>query len=171
VNDRRDLSESAGPAEITVDLSVPEMYLATLVGVMREIQHLGNPARQHRYGADPTRHFQLHIQGAAGELAVAKIYNCFWNGAVGNLRASDVGPLGVRTTAHPTGRLCLHPADPDDTPFVLVVGTMPTLRLAGWLRARDGKREEWWDDPQRTNRPAFYVPQHRLHPLTTLRHA
>ena len=38
---------------------------------------------------------------------------------------------------------------------------LPRVILCGWTRGRDGKREEYWTDPN-TGRPAFFVPQEIL---------
>jgi hypothetical protein len=110
----------------------------------------------------------LDIEGAAGEMAVAKLANIYWNGNMGNLKAADVGRLQVRTRSRDYYDLILHPTDPDDSAFILVVGKAPRFRIVGWIVARDGKLQKWWKDPA-GNRPAFFVPQSELIQFDVLR--
>lgn len=156
-----------------VELTTAEMILAGSVGVIRQSTNLSD-GREDAHGAARDNGWQLHIDGALGELAVAKFLNLFWSGQLGNLRADDVGSLQVRTTTHDAGRLLIHKTDPDDKVFVLVVGYAPSLRLAGWILGRDAKQEKWWDDPMalkgREPRPCFCVPQLRLNPMAQLVH-
>src|SRR5688572_3645476 len=133
---------------------------AAQVGVMREVQNR-RAGRVHAHGCGPDNGWSQHIEGAAGELAVAKALGLFWSGAVGNLAADDVGPLQVRTTRVEAGCLIVHPSDPADRAFVLVTGQAPDFMLRGWIMGRHAKRHKWWADPA-GGRPAFFVPQRAL---------
>jgi len=150
-----------------VILTPPEMTLALMVGGLRQVTNLRD-GRRDAHGARRDRGWQLHVEGAAGELAVAKALNLYWSGRLGCLRASDVGALQVRTTPCNGYRLVIHPEDPDDARFIFVVGMVPCFRLAGWLYASEGKRREWWDDPV-GGRPAYFIPETALHAMDTLR--
>jgi hypothetical protein len=134
--------------------------------MMRQIQNL-KAGRKDRYGASTVDGWSLHMQGALGELVVAKLTGRFWSGAVGDLKADDVGELQVRTSEGLNNRLILHPSDPDDRAFVLVLGAPPTFKVPGWIMGRDGKNDDFFSDP-RGDRPAFFVPQHVLLPIDTL---
>jgi len=150
---------------IKITLTEFEMELAALVGTRRQIQNIFG-GRKDAYGADYEDGWTSHIEGAAGEIAVAKWGDKFWNGNIGDLKADDVGSWQVRTTTWQNGCLILHPdKDADDKVFFLATGLAPTFFLRGWLRARDGKKEEYWSDPQRRNRWAFFVPQSKLRPM------
>jgi hypothetical protein len=93
---------------------------------------------------------------------VAKSLGAYWHGFASDPFAlpGDVGRVQVRSTTREDGCLIVQRADPDDAWFVLVVGRVPTFRLAGWLPGAEAKRPEWW----RANapHPAFFVPQHAL---------
>jgi hypothetical protein len=152
---------------IDVTLTWHEVQLAADVAVRRQVQNLAR-ARQHKHGASDRRSWQMHVEGCIGEIAVAKGLGLYWSGALGNLEADDVGPLQVRTTAYPTGRLVLHKDDDPAKAFILVTGEAPQLRLAGWMFGREAQVDAYWSDPQGTDRWAFFVPQSALRPMAEL---
>jgi hypothetical protein len=64
----------------------------------------------------------------------------------------------------------LHPGDKDqdELPFVLVHPEAPKFHLMGWCYGHEGKQQKYWADKQRSDRPAFFVPQTDLRPIETL---
>lgn len=150
-----------------VTLAWSEVLIATNVGIMRQIQNLRDK-RNDRYGCDPENGWTIHIEGACGEMAVAKLFRKFWSGAIGNLKADDVDNYQVRTTSKENYRLIIHPKDADDKAFILAIGLAPTYNVVGWIFGRDAKQEKFWCDPTCLNRHAFFVPQSELRPLDEL---
>jgi hypothetical protein len=146
-------------------LSTGELHIAAMIGCHREIQNLAM-GRKHTYGATQDLVWGRHIEGAAGEMAFAKWSNKFWSGNLGDLKASDVGNAEIRTRSNHNWQLFLHKEDPDDRVFILVTGLAPEFRLRGWIWGREGKRPEYWSDPTRKNRPAYFVPNAVLRPMT-----
>lgn len=153
----------------TVALTEDEVRFAALVGMGRQVQNLFL-GRRDAHGADKDRGWQIHIEGAAAEMAFAKFRNRFWSGNLGNLRAADVGEVQVRSTGHAGGSLILHDSDPDDDAFVLVTGRCPAFVVRGWLWGREGKSVEFRRDPV-GGRPAYFVPQHMLRPMVSRQRA
>jgi hypothetical protein len=153
-----------------VTLVESELLHAATTGAIRRISAIRN-GRQPVYGSPAGGLWDVDIEGCCGELAVAKWFGVYWNGNMEKLRADDAGNLQVRTTAAHSNRLILHPRDPDDRAFVLVTGVAPTYVLQGWIMGRDGKREEFWCDPSRQGRPAFFVPHSALSPVESLRYS
>lgn len=153
---------------IDIKLTAHELYMAATVGVMRQVQNIARDRHQ-AYGADHNSDWQKHVEGALGEYAVAKYLDKSWNGNIGDLRASDVGSFQVRMTPLENGRLILHPKDNDEDFFIHVSGKNGTYRLHGWIRAGDGKKPEYWEDPSKANRPAFFVPLSKLNPIEQLK--
>lgn len=143
---------------VNITLTAEELRLAAMVEVARRVENLSQ-GRQPKYGAE--HGWTTGVEGAAAEMALAKHLGVYWSGAIGNLKAADVGRLQVRSTARLDGCLILHPSDADDDVFILAVGVAPTFEFRGWLRAKDGKLPEFWRDPN-TGRPAFFVPQDKL---------
>lgn len=149
-----------------VVLAPSEMMQAALVAVMRQVTNIRD-GRRHAHGLrDELTGWGAHIEGACGEYAVAKALGVFWNGALGDLRADDVGQLQVRATPRADGCLLLHDTDPDDRAFVLVTGALGEYVVRGWVSAADGKQRRYWRDT--TGRPCYFVPQSALRPMTAL---
>lgn len=145
----------------TVRLTPEEVEFAAVAGAMRRARALARGLGD-RYGevdTDPWRH---DIEGVAAEMAVAKALGRFYVPAlhVQSGAESDVAQYQVRSTEHRAGCLLIKDGDRDADVFVLVVGSMPTLTVAGWLRAADGKRQEWRRKVR--GREAWFVPQASL---------
>lgn len=143
----------------TIVLSHTEKMSAAMIGVMR---HLDNTEanRDHLWGGDKNMGWQYHIEGAMGECAVAKHLGMFWScGVRGD---DDVGEYQVRTTDESWKKLILHPEDEDNKRYYLVTGLNGTYSIRGWILCRDGKQKQWWQDPTKKNRWAFFVPQSAL---------
>jgi len=143
-----------------IGLTTTEIMQGALVGVMRQVQNIRD-RRQDKYGASNSKGWQLHIEGALGEMALAKFLDLYWGG-VGTFRGSDVGKSQqVRTRSRHNYELMLHPDDDDEQTYWLLTGTNGTYRVHGWLRGADGKKDHYWKDPA-GGRPAFFVPQSDL---------
>lgn len=150
-----------------VHLTYSEMRLAAEIGVQRQAQNIRD-GRRDRYGlSSEDGGWTPHIEGAAGEMAVAKYLKLYWNGAVGNLKADDVGGFQVRTRSRHHYDLIIHPEDADEKRFILVTGRAPDFIIRGWITGAEGKAVGRWDDPAK-DRPAFFVPQSALHPMDLL---
>jgi hypothetical protein len=147
-----------------VQLTHSEMMHAAVVGIMRNIQNLRDNRRP-RYGAGVENDWQIHVEGALGEYALAKQLGIFFSGAH-TFGSTDVGQWQVRTSTRSDGSLILHPTDADDDRFVLVTGINGSYAIRGWIYGHEGKRDEWWRDPTGKGRPAFFVPQSALHPMS-----
>ena len=150
-----------------VRLTNSEMLTAAIIGVRRQVQNLA-AGRADAHGASPEDGWTPHVEGSAGEMAVAKAFGMYWTGNMGELGADDVGQLQVRTRSRHSYDLILHRRDPDDRVFILVTGRMPEYLIQGWIMARDGKRDEFWADPAK-GRPAYFVPKSALRNVDELR--
>ena len=151
---------------MTVELTLPEVYQAATVGIMRQICAL----RDQRPGAHGipanAKVWQYNVEGCCGELVVAKALGLYWSGALGNLRVADVGKYQVRTRSKAWYDLTLYPKDDDHAIFILVLGRAPIYEIAGWILGANGKRPEYWKSPN--GRPGFFVPRGVLRPLEEL---
>src|SRR5262245_58679562 len=127
----------AGMNSVRVRLTWAEILLAASVGSMRRVQNLklnsmpGNGAGQHNA-------WTLDIEGACGEMAVAKYLGLYWGGQVGDYSANDVGKFQVKTnTSRQWTDLIIRPTDSDDGQFILVLSFLPDFEVCGWIRGRD----------------------------------
>jgi len=149
-----------------VTLSWWELAAASEVGRMRQLAAVraGRPDRHGFKGPG----WDVHIEGAAGEMAVAKGLGLYWDASVDTFKGSpDLPGIQVRTRSRDDYDLIVRPDDPDNEVFVLVTGRSPTFWLRGWINGREAKQEQW----KRTygGRPgAFFVPVSALHPVNNL---
>lgn len=150
-----------------VTLTWAEVAIAARVGEARTIRNRAK-GNGHRHGKAPGADWTGDIEAACAETAAAKGIGVYLPVAVSPAedRHGDLGyGLHVRHSERDDARLILHPDDQDVGLFTLVVGSAPVYRLAGFIEAVDGKREQWWSDPTGNDRPAFFVPQEALHPI------
>lgn len=119
---------------------------------------------------------EIDKMGAAAELAVSLSLGFPWDGRlfsndqwlIWRDTGHDTGPLEVRSTKHPNGRLILHPKDHDKSPFVLVrLHRFPVFDIVGWCFGEDGKQKPYWHDVG-YGRPCFFVPNQELRPIDKL---
>lgn len=152
----------------TITLAWFELATAAQVGLRRHIEALmkGLPDK---YGFNQETGWNVHIEGAAGEMAVAKCLNMFWNGSVNTFkRDADVGKLQVRTRSKEDYDLLVRPDDRDGDVFVLVTGKAPTFKVHGWRYGVDAKQPEFMQTHGGRD-PAYFVPKSKLRNLTSLR--
>jgi hypothetical protein len=142
-----------------VKLSYAEILQGAMVGVMRQVQNL-KAGRTHRHGGSANNGWQMNIEGALGEMALAKHLDVYIGGT-GVIRGPDVGECDVRTTSGANNRLILHPDDPDDRVFWLLTGANGQYQVRGNILGAEGKQQKWWKDPV-GGRPAYFVPQGEL---------
>lgn len=147
---------------IQIILTPSEMLLGAHGGIMRQVENVKNGKKQ-RFGATSDSDWQRNIEGALGEMALAKYFNIYWSGK-GVMGAGDVDDHEVRTSHYDTARLILHPDDKDNKKYWLVTGINGTYMIRGWILGIRGKQQQYWDDPL-NGRPAFFVPQKDLHSL------
>jgi len=157
-----------------VNLIESECLLCAQVGVMQEVSALFGPQDRNRYGGDIHETWKSHIEGAAGEYAVAKFLGMHWDFSVFRgddfRKKPDVGPYQVRQAERHHYRLTLRKgADTDkpDVPFILVTGTMPNYRVRGWVYGREAMQDRYWSDPNNRGY-AWWVPVDDLHSMETL---
>jgi hypothetical protein len=151
-------------AAVVIRLSPWELEIAAAAGVRRRVGALSR-SLEDRYGAVDGDSWGHDIEGAAAEMAVAKLLGRFYVPAL-HVQANgegDVAQYQVRSTIHDHGCLLVKTGDADADVFILVTGRAPVLTVRGWIRAGEGKRSEWWREVR--GRTAFFVPQYALTPL------
>ena len=147
-----------------VKLSWHELAMASEIGRLRNLANIKN-ARQDRTGQ--TRYdWHNHIEGACGELAVAKALGRYWDGSIDTFKAPDLCGFQVRTAlTHKS--LIIRPSDADDENFVLVTANSPNYYIHGWIRGMEGKQKQYWQN-WNNRPPAWFIPIEALNPIETL---
>jgi hypothetical protein len=149
-----------------VTLSWREVRLAAFAAVDRRIYHLHNGTNDHHGRPSRDCGWEIDIQGVLGEFVIAKVFDTYWTGGMPKVETDgDVGRHQVRCSVLDHAGLIVYPDDPDNVPFILVVGTPPRFRVPGWMRGLDAKQERWWTTPPKLHDPAFLIPQAALHPI------
>jgi hypothetical protein len=137
-------------------------------GVKRTLQGIHGLTR-HKYGnTEPG--WNLNIEGIGGEIVCCRYFGLEWNNGGPRDRNGVKAPdskcgVEVRTVWPLHKRLIVHEDDVDERPFVLMAGQLALWKywVQGWLFAHEVKQHrEWWEDPQRTDRAAFFAPTKEL---------
>lgn len=149
---------------VKVSLTKHNLLYAAFIGISRRVKGIGKPGR---YGVNNQDvGWNIDCDSCCAEAAVAKHFNLWWDGALGNFTAADVGSkIQVRSTRWKSGKLILHKDDSDDHLFILVLThEEPVMILAGWIYGKDGKKEKWWDVDGK-NFPAYFIKQSDLNDM------
>lgn len=153
---------------IKVELNESEAFHAALCGIGRRLKGIYTETRSDKHGFDGLG-WDIDIEGAGAEIAACNALNIPWTHAVKivadpSILEGDIAPgVEVRHTITHSNSLILHPEDKDDYSYLLVTGRMPIYMVRGWLKARDGKKQQYWRTDVRE--PAFFVPQRDLNLL------
>jgi hypothetical protein len=154
-----------GRPVIDVELTPVERLMACAVGALRQAESLKSQRRDAHGLEDGRDGEDLHILGAAGELAVARTLGRYWGGDVNSFKRPDIGAsVQVRTRSKSDYDLIIRDDDDPKAVFVLVTGRLSRLVIHGWIKGEGARRDEW----RKTygNRPAaWFVPQDALMPL------
>ena len=149
-----------------ITLSWFEAAMASDVGRMRQLAALKKGMRdQHGYdGLGWTE----HIEGACGEMCVAKHLGVYWDGSVNTFKGDDLpGGAQVRTRSRHDYELIIRPNDDPNAAYILVTGKCPKYKIRGWIFAEDGRKDEWWK-AYGGRPPAHFVPHDALRPIHEL---
>lgn len=151
---------------IEVKLNWTEMWIATGVGRIRQLEALKkNLPDKYGFNGDG---WSIHIEGACGELAVAKALNMYWAGTINTFKSkADVGKLEVRTRSRHDYDLLVRPDDKDESVFIHVTGKAPDFRIHGWLLGKDAKQEKFLQNYGGRDL-AYFVPATSLNNINDL---
>jgi hypothetical protein len=152
---------------MNVKLTGSELYLAAQIGIARQMEAM-RKGLPDKHGFDGLEGWTVHIEGAAGEMAVAKALGLFWNGSLNTFKTqADVQRLEVRTRSKHYYELLIRPNDDSDALFVLVTGRAPDFEVKGWIRGSEAKKQEWLQN-HGGRPPAYFVPHDALRQLDEL---
>jgi hypothetical protein len=126
---------------IRVSLSSFELRFAAYAGIERRINAIRRQLAQ-LHGADSRKQeWQIDIQGAIAEFALAKHFNRYWEPVTnGDLQSldGDVQRLQIRSTTWSQGHLFIHDRDKKNVPFILAIVTDKYVDFVGWVFGKDG---------------------------------
>ena len=143
------------------------MGLLILAGTARRTAHMfKHEPDGNRRGLKAKNLWDIDLEGAGGECAVAKLLDRYWTG---ERIDADVGDnVQVRTSRLASASLLVYTDDPDDHYFVLVTGHAPDYMVVGWIIGQDAKRAEWFRSLKPGREPCYCVPQGALRSMKDL---
>ena len=151
---------------IAVTLNSYELAQAGTTGLLRNIAALKRGYKN----KNETANWQNHVEGACGEVAVAKLLGKYWGGSINTFKeGGDLDATGweVRTRSSHHYDLIIRKDDADDRVFILVTGNAPNYQVHGWILAADGKQPKWLKD-YGGHGDAYFVPKDALRRLGDL---
>lgn len=151
---------------VEVTLEEYELRMGMAIGAERRLQSLVNGAKCK--AAKRSNYWDMDIEAALAELAVAKVLGVYWPGTYNTFKTkADIGEnIEVRHGTY--GRkLIVRQDDHDTSSYVLAVGLAPTYVVHGWLLGKDCKKKKYLQDPGNRG-PAYFVDKDFLKPLSTL---
>ena len=143
-----------------ITLTLEEMYLGALGGIMRRVKKWKNK-RQDQWGAAEREWWQIDIEGALGELAFASAAGLYWRGC-GEFHLDDIDGIEVRTASKHGYRLIVTPNDPPGKLYVLLTGAEGQYIFQGCIQGVEAKNDKYLEDPNDFGTKRFFVPQDRL---------
>jgi|TARA_Y100001968_G_scaffold67696_1_gene58669 hypothetical protein len=143
-----------------ITLSSGELFQGAVMGVLRRVRNM-KAGRKELYSPPKTGAWDRHIEGALGELALAKHLNVFIADHT-DRKCPDVGDVDVRMSTYANAHLIVHPDDPDDRDIWLVTGFLGEYVIRGWMNSKDAKQQKWWGGPDNERPSCYFVPQGEL---------
>lgn len=120
-----------------------------------------------RYG---DKALEVHLLGAAGEMAVASYLGLkheLYKEKEARRGSCDLPGIDVKTRSKHCRDLIVQKHEDPLKKFVLVTIEDRSTLIHGWCYGMEAMKEKFWSDPAR-GRPAYFVPQDQLKPLSTI---
>jgi hypothetical protein len=148
-------------------LTLPEILSATNVGILRHYESFKD-GRKQDFTLDPNTNILFtDIEGALGELCVAKVRDRYFSATLNNFKDADLGKdVQVRTTSRHDFKLIVRSNDNPNHFYFLVTGMSPTFCVRGWMKGSDAMQDKYLKAPN-GRPPAWFVPPTDLNPVTT----
>lgn len=150
-----------------------ERQLAVQEGLRRQSVNASKGLRGRNRGPwQGDKALQVHLLGAAGEMAVASYLGMkdhLYRETEPRRGSDDLPGIDVKTRSKHSYDLIVQRQESPDKKFVLVTIENRETLIHGWCYGRDAMNEAYWADPAR-GRPAYFVPQRSLRSLDTLLH-
>ena len=162
----------------SVKLSEREMLLAASSGIQREVECLRSSGsgestisnyEKKNNSIGPGGLWNNHVEGALGEIAVAK-YLGLYPGGITDKDATDVGDhYEVRTRPLKYQELFVKKKDKPDKYYILVQGSYGAYTICGWISAYEAfAHPDWYHNNESKTSMHYWVPHQFLYSISTL---
>lgn len=159
------------PSPIVFTFSEEERQQAMEEGMRRqavnEEKGLRGRNRGPRFGQ---KALDVHLLGAAGEMAVASFLGMkkfLYQEKEARRGSDDLPGIDVKTRSRHKYDLIVQKQEDPAKKFVLVTIEDGQTLIHGWCYGKEAMEERYWADPAR-GRPAYFVPQKDLRPISSL---
>ena len=157
--------------EIIVKVTLAEILIAATWGSYRNVQSW--KIAKDKHGAETEKDgWQINIMACISELAWAKHKNIYYNAGIGNYTLADIADFyQIRSssiTYKANACLRIHKTDKKDLPYILALVGMSEVLFVGWLWGHEGQKDKYWGDKWDVNRPAYFIEQKDLNPMTSI---
>lgn len=149
-----------------IELSSLEVGAGVRTGGLRQYQALKMGKRE-AHGYKGNDGWQIQIEGALGEIAVAKFLNIYWDSSVNTWKTEDLKGIQVRTRSEHHYDLIIRKDDSEESLYILVTGRYGKYNIRGWMEGSKCKDPQWIQTYAHRE-PAFFVPQKVLNPMDNL---
>lgn len=153
-----------------IRLNSNELRAAAYVGIDRVVQSIIK-VREGTWDNDTDEPdaecFKRNIDGAQGEIAVARFLGLYWRPSVGTIKAPDVAGYQVKTSRYPN--MLVRKKDKDEDIFIGVQLIPPDdFLIHGWITGKEAREVgRKGGDPNRP--PCVLVAPEHLHDMASLR--
>lgn len=156
------LSESTMTSKpIKVILTPSELTMAAACGCQRNIEAIRKKLKP-AYGFAEEYSWNIHIEGACGEVAAARVLSLFWSPTVNTFSAPDISHnIQIRTRSSHTYDLIVRRKDNPNNLYVHVTGKAPEFLIHGYILGAKARRDEW-EQRYGGRPPAWFVPRTAL---------
>ena len=152
---------------VWVTLTLAELLHGTTVGALRSHESRAQNLEKGTHGlnADEEDLLAMDINGALGELCVAKVLNKYWDGGVNTYKGADIGDsIQVRTRFRHTYDLLVRDRDNPSHFYFHVTGMYPQYCVRGWMKGSNAKDVKYLAG-HGGRPPAYFVPESDLNPI------
>jgi hypothetical protein len=159
------------PTPVPFVLTEQERQLAMEEGMRRQRVNEAKGLRGRNRGTwKGDKSLEIHLLGAAGEVAVASYLNLkheLFKETEARRGSDDLPGIDVKTRSKSHYDLIVQKHEDPSKKFVLVTIESQQTLLHGWCYGHEAMNERYWADPAR-GRPAYFVPQSDLRPMEGL---
>jgi hypothetical protein len=150
---------------VIVTLSLAEMLAGSNVGIIRRYESWKRHHKPSNGIPDDQFGCGVQVEGALGEIAVAKAIDRYWDMSVNTFKRADIGEkIQVRTRSKHSYDLIIRDNDNPNHVYVLVTGVGPEFYIRGWCYGHEGVKEEYASRYGGYDL-AYFVPQSALRPF------
>jgi hypothetical protein len=163
------MNEPSREGKVWIKLSLAEMIHGASIGAIRHYEaEQANRKMSSSFSKTEKDPMASHVQGAVGEIVVAKALGMYFNPTVNSFKAADLShDIQVRLRIRHDADMGHNDNDNPDHLYVLVTGRGPEYCVHGWEQGKNIRRQEFRQSYSALG-SLWFVPQRALRPVQDL---